>query len=67
MLGNDLLPWMRFALGGAMLVGNVLALVKPPEKPKQDDLAQAPRNRTLAMAAIGLFAVIWAGVSIFSK
>ena len=66
-LGNDLLPWLLFALGGAMLVGNVLALVKPPAQPKDGELPQAPRNRTLAMAGIGLFSVVWAGVSIFTR
>ena len=66
-LGNDLLPWMVVALGGAMLVGNVMALVKPPPKAKPGELAQAPRRRTLFMAGIGLLAVIWAGASIFAK
>ena len=66
-LGNDLLPWMVVALGGAMLVGNVMALVRPPPKPKTGELAQAPRNRTLAMAAVGLLAVIWAGASLVTK
>ena len=33
-LGDDLLPWLVLALGGALLVGNVAALVRPPEQPR---------------------------------
>ena len=54
-LGDDLIVWILLALGGALFVGNVLALVNPPERPRQEgDLARAPRARSVAMAAIGL-------------
>ncbi len=29
-LGEDFLPWMVLAFGAALVVGNVLALVRPP-------------------------------------
>ncbi|SVA77030.1 uncharacterized protein METZ01_LOCUS129884, partial [marine metagenome] len=29
-LGEDLLGWLLLALGGAMAVGNLVALVRPP-------------------------------------
>jgi hypothetical protein len=29
-LGEDFFPWMVLALGAAMVVGNVIALVRPP-------------------------------------
>ena len=29
-LGDDLLAWLVLALGGALLVGNVAAIVRPP-------------------------------------
>jgi hypothetical protein len=32
LLGDDLLEWILLALGGALLVGNVMALVRPPEE-----------------------------------
>ena len=60
LLGDDLLQYMVLALGGALLVGNVLALVKPPPETKEGELAQAPRARSLGMALIGLIATVWA-------
>ena len=57
-LGNDLLPWLLLALGGAMVVGNVLALVRPPERPRAGELERAPRGRSVAMIGIGLVAAI---------
>ena len=63
-LGNDLLAWLLLALGGAMAVGNVLALLRPPEKAKKGDLARAPVGRSLLMLFIGLVAAIWALASL---
>ena len=66
-LGENLLAWLVLAFGGAMFVGNVLALVRPPVKQKPEaDLARAPKIRTMAMAAVGLIAAIWALVSLSS-
>jgi hypothetical protein len=59
-LGDNLLPLLVLALGGALLVGNVMALVKPPPKPKQGELRRAPTGRSLLMALIGLVAAVWA-------
>lgn len=70
-LGENLLTYLVLALGGAMCVGNVLALVRPPnatKKPKHasDDLDRAPIARTVAMVIIGGFAATWALVSLLS-
>ncbi|MFV1989356.1 MAG: hypothetical protein ACC652_01290 [Acidimicrobiales bacterium] len=65
-LGDDLLAWMVLALGGAMLVGNVGALVRTNEAPKEGDLARAPVARSMIMAGVGLFASIWAFASLVS-
>ena len=54
------------AFGAAMFVGNVLAVVKPPQKVADGSLAQAPRSRSLAMAAVGLVAALWALLSLVS-
>ena len=54
------LPLFVLALGGALLVGNVLALVRPPETVEEGDLPRAPRSRTILMAAIGFVAAVWA-------
>jgi hypothetical protein len=65
-LGDNLLPLLVLALGGALLVGNVMALVKPPAKPKRGELRRAPTGRSLLMALIGLVAAVWALGSLVS-
>ena len=53
-LGNDLIVWLLLALGGALFAGNVMALVRPPQGPRQEgDLPAAPRSRSITMAVIG--------------
>jgi hypothetical protein len=58
--GPDLLGFLVLALGGALLVGNVLALARPPERPKEGELDRAPVARSVFMAALGGIAAIWA-------
>jgi hypothetical protein len=65
-LGKDLLPYLVLALGGALAVGNGLALVRPPAKPKAGELTKAPVGRTLVMMAIGLLAAVWAVASLIT-
>jgi hypothetical protein len=65
-LGEDILVWLVLALGGAMFVGNVLAVIKPPTKVAEGSLSRAPRSRSLAMAAVGLVAALWALLSLVS-
>jgi len=65
-LGNDLLAWVLLALGGAMAVGNGLALVRPPERAREGELARAPVGRSVLMMVIGLVAAIWALASLVS-
>jgi hypothetical protein len=65
-LGDNLLPLLVLALGGALLVGNVLALVRPPPQPKDGELRRAPVGRSLLMALIGLVAAVWALGSLVS-
>lgn len=57
-LGEDLLPWLLLALGGAMAVGNAFALVRPPERAREGDLERAPTGRSIAMIVIGLACAI---------
>lgn len=64
-LGDNLLAWLTLALGGALFVGNVLAVVKPPQARRSEaDLAKAPVVRSLVMAAVGLVAAVWAFASL---
>ena len=66
-LGDDLLPLLVLALGGALVLGNGLALLRPPPKPKPGELARAPVGRTVAMLLIGLVAALWALGSLLTK
>ncbi len=49
-----------------MCVGNVLAVVRPPQKVAEGSLPQAPRSRSFAMAAVGFVAALWALLSLVS-
>jgi hypothetical protein len=60
------LPLFVLALGGALLVGNVLALLRPPERTKEGDLVRAPIGRSLLMATIGFVAAAWALASLLN-
>ena len=63
-LGQDLLAYLVLAIGGAMAVGSVAALVRPPELRGEGDLERAPVGRSLVFAAIGLLGAIWALASL---
>lgn len=65
-LGEDLLPFLVLALGAAMVVGNGLALVRPPAKRDEGELEQAPLARSVTMIAIGAVAAIWALASLLA-
>jgi hypothetical protein len=65
-LGDQLLAYLVLAMGGALLVGNVLALVKPPPATKEGELERAPVARSLVMAGIGLIAAVWAIASLLA-
>lgn len=73
LLGDDFFPWVILAFGGAMVVGNVLALARPP-KPSQDDAERddaessgslpdatqrPPLARSVVMIVVGLAASVW--------
>lgn len=66
-LGEDLLPWLLLALGGALVVGNLLALIRPPDREREEgEYEKAPVARSLVMAAVGAVAAIWALASLLS-
>lgn len=65
-LGDDLLPWMVLAFGGALALGTGLALVRPRYDPAGDLMAKPPLGRSLVMIAIGLVAALWALASLVS-
>lgn len=65
-LGEDLLAWLVLALGGAMAAGSLMALVRPPEQPRDGELATAPVARSVVMIVVGAIAAIWALASLVS-
>jgi hypothetical protein len=66
-LGDDLLAYLVLALGAALAAGNVLAVVRPPDKPREGELTRAPVGRSLIMAAVGGLAALWAVASLLTK
>jgi hypothetical protein len=66
-LGQDLLAYIVLAIGGAMAVGSIAALVRPPQTRGEGDLEQAPLARSLTFAAIGLVGAVWALASLIAK
>jgi hypothetical protein len=63
-LGEDLLAYLVLAIGGAMAVGSILAIVRPPERVKEGDLPAAPVGRSVAFAVVGAVGAIWALASL---
>ena len=66
-LGQDLLAYLVLAIGGAMAVGSIAALVRPPARTSEGDLEQAPVARSLVFAAVGLIGAIWALASLVAS
>lgn len=67
LLGENTLVLLVLALGAAMVVGNGLAIVRPPERPrKEGDLDHAPITRSAVMIMVGLVACIWALASLLN-
>jgi hypothetical protein len=69
-LGKDFLPWMVLAFGAAMVIGPLLALVRPPRDVEGGDGDGTPERpplaRTIAMIAIGAVAAVWGAASLLS-
>jgi hypothetical protein len=54
------------AIGGALAVGTVLALVRPPKEHENGDLVRPPLARSVVMIAVGSVAAIWGIASLVS-
>ena len=66
-LGEDLIQYLLLALGGALFAGNIMAIVRPPAEPKDDEaLEKAPIGRSLLYAGLGLVAAVWALATLIS-
>jgi hypothetical protein len=66
LLGDNLLAWLLLAMGGALVVGNGFALLRPPAKAREGDLDRAPVQRSVVMIVIGALAAIWALATLVS-
>ena len=64
-LGENLLAYLVLAMGGALAVGNILALIRPPEQRRSEtDLDRPPLARTILMIVVGLIAAGWSLASL---
>jgi hypothetical protein len=64
LLGDDLLEWILLAVGGALLVGNLMALIRPPHERDENNLERPPIARTVVFMVIGAIAAVWALASL---
>ena len=65
LLGADFFPWMVLAFGAAMVVGNVLALLRPPSDSVEGD-RRPPLTRALVLIAVGVAAAAWGLASLLA-
>lgn len=60
-LGDDLLAYLALALGGALFAGNLMAVIRPPDRPRAEgNLERAPVGRSLLYAGLGFVVAVWA-------
>ncbi len=65
-LGEDLLAYLVLAIGGAMTVGSIAAVVRPPQQVRDGDLEAAPLGRSIVFALIGAVGALWALISLIA-
>ncbi|MEX1218753.1 MAG: hypothetical protein WEA11_09590 [Acidimicrobiales bacterium] len=65
-LGEDILAWLVLAIGGALAIGTVLALVRPPREHETNDLVKPPMVRSVVMIVLGTVASVWGLASLIS-
>ena len=58
-LGDDLLAWLALAIGAALALGTLLALVRPPASSEGTPTPRPPLARSAIMIAIGAVAAAW--------
>lgn len=64
-LGENLLEWLLLALGGALAVGHLLALVRPREVgAAPGDLPRPPLARSILMIVLGTAVAVWSLASL---
>jgi len=67
-LGDDLLAWLLLAVGGALAVANIAAVVRPPREDPRDPSSPrrdpAPLGRAVPFVLLGLLVAAWALASL---
>ena len=64
LLGGDPLPWLVLAVGAALSLGTMFALMRGEGDPEEGEMARPPLGRSLVMIGIGLVAAVWALASL---
>ena len=64
--GSSFIVWLVGALGAAMFVGNMAAILRPPTRPKEGDVQRAPVLRSAVFAGLGAVVALWALASLVS-
>ena len=65
-LGENLLPLLVLAIGGAMIVGPAMAILRPRTETRDGELERAPLTRSIVQIGIGTIAALWALVSLLA-
>ncbi len=60
MLGDNFLAYLTLAIGGALVAGNVAALLRPRQDGPGGTTVRAPVGRALIQIVVGGVASIWA-------
>ena len=64
LFGEDILPQIVLALGSALALGTLAAMIRPPQQRTEGALERPPLGRSVIQIVIGLVAAIWAGASL---
>ncbi len=63
-LGENLLPLLTLAIGGALAVGTLAAMIRPRTEVRDGELERPPLGRSILQIAIGTIVSIWAIASL---
>ncbi len=66
-LGHDLLAWLVLAVGAALVVGNIAAMIRPPADADPATPPTAMRRRAAIYIGIGAIAAIWALATLLTQ
>ncbi len=59
-LGENLLPLLTLAIGGALAAGTIAAFVRPRSDVREGELERPPVGRSIIQVTIGVISSVWA-------